>query len=161
MTLLNWSISSILLALFWLLLVNELSVAQGVLGLVLGGTVSALTFGFRAAPLRLRRPGVALQLIALFVYDILVANLAVARAALSPRMPIRPSFVRVPLDIGEPGPAALLAAMVTLTPGTVSVELDLDQRVLRVHGLLVDDETRTAAEIKTRYEARIKEIFQC
>jgi multicomponent K+:H+ antiporter subunit E len=51
--------------------------------------------------------------------------------------------------------------MVTLTPGTVSVDLDLRRRVLRVHGLLVDDEARAAATIKARYEARIREIFQC
>jgi multicomponent K+:H+ antiporter subunit E len=160
-TLLNWVVSTLLLTLFWLLLVNELSVAQGVLGLMLGGGVAALTFVLRPAPLRLRRPGVAIQLLGVFVYDIVVANLAVARAALSPRMPIRPQFVHVPLDIREPGPAAVLAAMVTLTPGTVSVDLDLERGVLRVHGLLVDDAAQAAAGIKARYEARIKEIFQC
>ena len=51
--------------------------------------------------------------------------------------------------------------MVTLTPGTVSVDLDLGAGVLVVHGLLVDDEARMAAGIKTRYEARLKEIFAC
>jgi multicomponent K+:H+ antiporter subunit E len=157
----NWLVSTLLLALFWLLLVNELSVAQGVLGLALGAAVAAATAVLRAPRLRVHRPGAALQLLAVFMYDIVVANLAVARAALSPRMPIRPQFVHVPLDIEEPGAAALLAAMVTLTPGTVSVDLDLRRRILRVHGLLVDDEARAAATIKTRYEARIREIFQC
>ena len=57
--------------------------------------------------------------------------------------------------------AALLAGMVTLTPGTVSVDLDLKACVLTVHVLLVDDEAATLAQIKQRYEARIKEIFQC
>jgi multicomponent K+:H+ antiporter subunit E len=120
-----------------------------------------VTAMFRPQRLRVRRPGVALHLLALFLYDVVVANLAVARAALSPRMPIRPQFVNVPLDVQEPGAAALLAAMVTLTPGTVSVDLDLDRRLLRVHGLLVDDEAQAVASIKARYEARIKEIFQC
>jgi multicomponent K+:H+ antiporter subunit E len=157
----NWLVSTLLLALFWLLLVNELSVAQAVLGLALGGAVAAVTGVFRPPRLRVRQPGAALRLLGVFAYDIVVANLAVARAALSPRMPIRPQFVRVPLDIQEPAAAALLAAMVTLTPGTVSVDLDLERRVLRVHGLLVDDEAQAAAVIKARYEARIKEIFQC
>ncbi len=67
----------------------------------------------------------------------------------------------MPLDISEPNAAALLAGMVTLTPGTVSVDLDLQARVLTVHALLVDDEAGTVAQIKQRYEARIKEIFQC
>jgi multicomponent K+:H+ antiporter subunit E len=152
---------ALLLALFWLLLVNELSLAQAVLGLLLGAAVAAATFGAVAGLPQLRRPIVALRLLAVFAYDIVVANLAVARAALSPRLPIRPRFVRVPLDLREPVPAALLAGMVTLTPGTVSVDLDLDAGVLVVHGLLVDDEARIAAGIKTRYEARLKEIFAC
>jgi multicomponent K+:H+ antiporter subunit E len=160
-SLLDWALSTLLLALFWLLLANELSVAQGVLALVLGGAVAGVTSVFRPARQRLRRPGVALQLLALFAYDLVVANLAVARAALSPRMPVRPRFVDVALDVREPGPAALLAGMVTLTPGTVSVDLDLDRGVLRVHCLIVDDERQAAAQIKARYEARIKEIFQC
>jgi multicomponent K+:H+ antiporter subunit E len=161
MSAVNWFVSTLLLAAFWLLLVNELSVAQAVLGLALGGAVALVTVMFRPQPLRVRRPAVAVHLLALFLYDIIVANLAVARAALSPRMPIRPQFVYVPLDVHQPGAAALLAAMVTLTPGTVSVDLDLDRRLLRVHGLLVDDEVQAVASIKARYEARIKEIFQC
>jgi multicomponent K+:H+ antiporter subunit E len=51
--------------------------------------------------------------------------------------------------------------MITLTPGTVSVDIDLPARVLTVHMLLVDDEQAAVREMKTRYEARIREIFQC
>jgi multicomponent K+:H+ antiporter subunit E len=155
------SIHALLLALFWLLLVNELSVAQFVLGLALGAAVAAATFALYPTLPAIRRSGVAVQLLAVFACDIVAANLAVARAALSPRLAIRPRFLRVPLDLREPVPGALLAAMVTLTPGTVSVELDLQAGLLLVHGLLVDDEARAVAAIKSRYEARIKEIFQC
>jgi len=152
---------AILLTGFWLLLANEVSAAQVVLGLALAAAVMGVTGRFRAMPLSVHRPKVALQLAGLFLYDIVVANLAVARAVLSPSLPIRPSFLHVPLEISEPNAAALLAGMVTLTPGTVSVDLDLEARVLTVHALLVDDEAQTVAEIKRRYEARIKEIFQC
>ena len=154
-------LNAALLALFWLLLANELSAGQMVLGLVLGAAVLTLTARFSASHLPIRSYRAASQLAAVFLYDLIVANLAVARAALALRVTIHPRFVRVPLDIREPGPAALLAAMVTLTPGTVSVDLDLTEQMLTVHGLLVGDEARAAAQIKTRYETRIKEIFQC
>jgi multicomponent K+:H+ antiporter subunit E len=156
-----WLVSTVLLALFWLLLVNEVSAARGVLGLALGALVASVALVFRPRRLQVRRPSVALRLLGVFLYDLVVANLAVARAALSPRMAIYPQFFDVPLDLQDPGAAALLAAMVTLTPGTVSVDLDLDRRVLRVHGLLVEDPVEGVAGIKARYEARIKEIFQC
>jgi multicomponent K+:H+ antiporter subunit E len=153
--------STLLLALFWLLLANDLSVAQALLGLLLGAGVTVATAGLRMPRPRVRRPLAAAQLLGLFAWDIVVANLAVARAALSPRLRIRPRYVRVPLDTREPAAATLLAAMVTLTPGTVSVDIDLDAGVLLVHGLMVDDEAALAAQIKTRYEARIREIYQC
>jgi multicomponent K+:H+ antiporter subunit E len=153
--------STLLMALLWLLLANELSVAQGLLGLVLGACVTAATAGVRMPRPRVRRPLLAVQLLALFALDIVVANLAVARAALSPRLRLAPRFVHVPLDLAEPAPVTLLAAMVTLTPGTVSVDINLEARVLLVHALIVEDAAATAAEIKSRYESRIKEIFQC
>ena len=157
----RWLVSTLLLGTFWLMLVNEISVAQAMLGLALGGTVAALTGPVRPALPQVRRAGTVLQLLAVFAWDMVVANLAVARAALSPRLRLRPRFVHVAIDLQDPAAATLLAAMVTLTPGTVSVDLDLERRELRVHGLLVDDAAAVAALIKARYEARIKEIFQC
>jgi multicomponent K+:H+ antiporter subunit E len=154
-------VAPLLLAVFWLLLVNELSLAQAALGLVLAAGTLALTSRFRAPPPPVRRAGVLVELAALFAYDLVVANLAVARAALSPAMPINPRFVRVPLDVRDPNAATLLAGLVTLTPGTVSVDLDLARRVLTVHVLLAQDEAAAVRGIKQRYEARIKEIFQC
>ena len=148
-------------ALFWLLLVNEASAAQAVLGLVLAAAVLALTRRILPAPPRLRRARLLVELLALFAYDLLVANFAVARAALVPAMPISPRFLHVPLDLREPGAATLLAGLVTLTPGTVSVDLDLARRVLIVHALLVKDEASAVRQIKQRYEARIREIFGC
>jgi multicomponent K+:H+ antiporter subunit E len=51
--------------------------------------------------------------------------------------------------------------MVTLTPGTVSVDIDRARRVLLVHALVTEDPAAIAAEIKTRYEARLREIYGC
>lgn len=147
---------------FWLLLVNEVSAGQAVLGATLGAV--AVFFARALAisgPLPVRRAGTAVQLMTLFAYDIVVANIAVARAVLSPRLPIAPRLVRVPLDLHEPKAVALLAAMVTLTPGTVSVGIDEARRTLDVHALLATDPEALVRDIKSRYEARIKEVFQC
>lgn len=152
----------IALLVFWVLLVNEISAGQLLMGALLAG---AVTFFARtsigAEPLPPRRLGAAVRLAMLFAYDIVAANVAVARAVLSPRLPIAPRLVRVPLDIGEPKAIALLAAMVTLTPGTVSVGIDATSRTLDVHVLLAADPEAVARDIKSRYEARIREIFQC
>jgi multicomponent K+:H+ antiporter subunit E len=150
-----------MLALFWLLLVNELSAAQAALAVLLGLALPPLTGRFRAVRPPVRRFGVAAVLLGVFLYDIVAANLAVARAVLGPMSRIHPRFVRVPLDLTNASAVALLASMVSLTPGTVLVDIDLRARVITIHALLAGEEAALVREIKTRYESRIKEIFQC
>ena len=152
---------SLLLAGFWLVLVNDVSLGQGLLGLALGVSLPVLTARFSAEGRPISRWAGALRLAGLFAYDVVVANLAVATYVLGVRGPVKPGFVEVRLDIRDAGVIALLAAMVTLTPGTVSVDIDRARGVLLVHALVADDPEQIAREIKTRYESRLKEIFRC
>ena len=106
------------------------------------------------------RSGVV-TLAATVTWDILVANAAVARLVLGPMERPRPAFVRVPLDLTHPHAIALLASIVTMTPGTVSVALTPGAHSLLVHALDVQDPEGLVANIKARYEAPIKEILEC
>ncbi len=151
----------VLLTLLWLSLKGDLSVAQAGLGLVVGSAVLAFSAPVLPSLPKLRRVLPLVSLAGVFVYDLVKANLAVARAALAPSLPIHPCLLHVPLDLREPVPASLLCSLVTLTPGTLSVDLDLGKGILTVHGLMVEDERAAIAAIKNRYEARIKEIWQC
>ena len=65
----------------------------------------------------------------------------------------------IPLALTSPEAITVLAGTITMTPGTVSAELSADGRALLVHGLDVPDPDALVAEIKSRYEARLLEIF--
>jgi multicomponent K+:H+ antiporter subunit E len=108
---------------------------------------------------RVRRPGLALRLLATLLWDIVVANLQVARRILGPEAAIRPRFVWVPLDIASDHGIVTLAAMITMTPGTLSAEVSADRRALLVHALDCDDASALVAEIKRRYERPLMEIL--
>lgn len=97
----------------------------------------------------------------LVLNDIVVANFRVARLTLSPLSHLHPMIVTVPLATGDAAVATMLAATVTLTPGTVSVELNIEARELIVHALDAQDAMTVVEEIKSRYEARLMEIFEC
>jgi multicomponent K+:H+ antiporter subunit E len=109
----------------------------------------------------LRKPLKALGFFFLVCRDIVSANLVVARQVLGPMDRIRPGFVEVPLDLEDPFVATILGGIVTLTPGTVSIDIDMGRRVLHVHALDVPDPAALIAEIKTRYERPLKEMFGC
>ena len=98
------------------------------------------------------------------LYDIIVANLQVAAIILGPLSRLRPAFVRVPLDLRTDFAVTVLASTVTLTPGTVSVEIEDDAaggRVLVVHALRCLDPAAMVADDQARYERRLKEILEC
>jgi multicomponent K+:H+ antiporter subunit E len=79
---------------------------------------------------------------------------------LGPEHLIQPRFVWVPLDIRSPHGIVALAGIITMTPGTLSAELSDDRRHLLVHAFNVVDEAALVADIKTRYETPLREIFE-
>lgn len=147
------------LLLVWLLLNNTLAPAHVLLGALLAWLVPLLAAPFRPAPVRLRRPLLAARLLARVLRDIVLANLEVARRILGPEDALKPCFVWVPLDIEHPWGIATLAGIITLTPGTVSSDLSADRRYLLVHALNEGDPAALVADIKTRYERPLMEIF--
>lgn len=112
-------------------------------------------------PVRVARPWVAARLALVVAWDIVVANFAVARRVLGPMARLRPGFVEVPLDTSHPDAVALLAAIITIAPGSVSIGVDEARARLLVHVLDLDDGPALVATIKRRYEAPLKEIFGC
>ncbi|MFI5445172.1 Na+/H+ antiporter subunit E [Polaromonas sp. UC242_47] len=151
------------LALFvvWLLLNQSLDLATLLLAVVLAVAVPLLTRRLRPAAVRMRRPGVALRLTGVALFDMLHSALTVARLLLTRRTPaIASRFILVPLDIRDPNALAVLAMICCLTPGTAWGELSFDRSALLLHVFDVEDEAAFIAMIKKRYEQPLMEIFE-
>ena len=149
-----------LLWVLWLLLVNTFSVGHMLLALFWAWLIPFYTHSFWPGVMSLRRPWLALKFLSVVVWDILVANWVVARLILRPADRLQPAFMLLPLDVREDFTITLLASTISLTPGTVSADLSIDRRHLLIHSLHVDDEQEAIAQIKQRYEAPLKEIFE-
>jgi multicomponent K+:H+ antiporter subunit E len=101
-----------------------------------------------------------LRLVGVVVHDIVIANLRMVVLILGPKNRLRPHFIVVPVSLREPFPTAVLASIISLTPGTVSVNLSGDRRSLLVHDLDVEDPESAVRRIRNRYEKPLKEIFE-
>lgn len=159
----NWLPHPILtpvLAVVWLLLNNSLAPGQILLGLLLGWAIPRFTLAFWPERVRIYSTTRLLRFAGVFLYDVLIANLAVARLILAGPRVLRPAFVVVPLELSNDLAISLLANTICLTPGTVSAQLSPDRRSLLVHALDCDDAAALVATIKTRFEAPLKEIFE-
>jgi multicomponent K+:H+ antiporter subunit E len=148
-------------ALLWILLEQSVTPATLVLGVALAVFWPAVTAGLRPTPVRVRRPVVILRLFCRVVLEMLRSNLEVAGTILAPRSAQRTfGFVQIPLDLRDPNALAVLAMIVTFTPGTAWAQLSSDKRVLMLHTLAIESEAALVALIKGRYEPALKEIFE-
>jgi multicomponent K+:H+ antiporter subunit E len=151
---------SLVLILVWLLLANGVSWGQAILGGLLGWAIPLYTHAYWPEPVRLHRPWTLVRFLALIIYDIALANLAVAWIVIWRPRRVRPGFVELPLDLKTDMAITVFANTISLTPGTVSVYLSKDRRTLVVHALDLKDPGLLAAGLKARYEAPLKEIFE-
>jgi len=102
----------------------------------------------------------ALALTAIVAWDILVANIQVAYVILfKANKKVRSGWISIPVELATPEAMTALAAIITLTPGTVSSDFSNDGRFLLVHCLDFEDGDALVKYIKNRYEKRLKEVF--
>jgi multicomponent K+:H+ antiporter subunit E len=152
---------TILIAVVWMMLENAASAGVLVFGLILGIVLPVVTAAWWPDRPRLRRPSRLVSYLLVVLWDIALANIAVARIVLfKPNARMRPHWVTIPLDIRTPEAIAILAGTITLTPGTVSADLSSEGHNLLVHCLDAPDPAAVRDGIKSRYERRLKEIFE-
>ena len=145
----------------WLGLHSSLAPIHLAGGMLLAVLVPRLLRRSLAGAGRARRPWVAIRLAGVVLWDIVTANVAVARRVLGPMSRLRPGFVEVPLDLAHPDAVALLGSIIAITPGTVVADIDDARARILVHVLDLADPTALVSEIKDRYERPLKEIFGC
>jgi multicomponent Na+:H+ antiporter subunit E len=152
---------NILLALNWALLTGEFNLENLVAGFVIGFLLLLTlrqAFGGSGYFPKVRN-AVAFSLH--FVWELLQANLSVARTVLlKPRDKINPAFLAIPLEAKTDAEIALLANLITLTPGTLSLDVSTDRTVLYIHTLDVEDVDALRVEIKRGLECGLLEVMR-
>ena len=151
---------SIVLWVLWLALNQTVAAGHIVLGALLGWAMPLAGLHLADGPWpRIRRPVLVAKLALTVLVDIVVSNIEVARRVLGPEAAIHPGFVRVPLALTDEWAIATLAGIITMTPGTLTVDVARDASHLVVHALHLTDEAALVATIKARYEAPLREIY--
>lgn len=152
---------SVTLILVWLLLVNRFAWGSLVFAIMIGIAVPLITAPYWPDRARFRHPGKIAAYMAMVLYDIVKANIEVALIVLfKPNRKLQPAWISIPLDLRSPEAITVLGATITLTPGTVTADLSQDGRSMLVHCLHAPDPDAVVTDIKARYEAPLKEIFE-
>ena len=143
----------------WLILNASFAPGHLLLGAVIATFACLAVQRLEPPKPRIRRVGTIIRLFCLVLVDVVQSNIAVLRLVLSGRPP-RSHFVTVPLDLKDPNGLAVLACIVTATPGSAWVHYDSLKSEVTIHILDTADEAAWNAALKGNYEQRLMEIFQ-
>jgi multicomponent Na+:H+ antiporter subunit E len=158
----NSALLVIILALGWAGITGNFSGLNLLFGGLVGGVaILILRYSIHQQG-ALRKTAKILSLAALFFYELMASAIKVAVVVMHPNLKsaLKPAIVAVPLTVKSDAEITLLANMITLTPGTLTVDIAEDRSVLYVHALAMDSDTALIADIANGFEARIREVFK-
>jgi multicomponent Na+:H+ antiporter subunit E len=101
-----------------------------------------------------------LGLVLFFLFELVVSSVRVAFDVIRPGFTMRPAIIRVPLDVRGDVQVTLLANLISLTPGTLSIDVSEDGSSLFVHAMYGEDPEGLARRVKHSFERRIQEVFR-
>lgn len=152
---------SLLLFITWMLLVNQIKLGSMVMALILAIVIPKLTAPYWPNRAKIKSIPAFAGYVLLVMWDIVKANVEVARIVLfMPNSKIDSRWIVVPIDLKSPEAITVLAGTITMTPGTVTSDMSSCGRVLLIHALHAPDPDSIIKDIKTRYEDRLKRIFE-
>ena len=151
---------NLVLALAWAALMGAWSLGGLAVGFLVGYAVLWMLRPLLHDDVYSRRLGSAVSLALYFLFELVVSSVRVAWYVLAPWKTSRPGIVAVPLEPASDNAVAVLANLVSLTPGSLSVDVSEDRRTLLVHAMFVDDPEEERRTIKRGMERRVLEAFR-
>jgi multicomponent K+:H+ antiporter subunit E len=160
---LPYPLLSLSLVVMWLLLTGSVAPRTLVFSALLALLVPLMLASLRPEKPRLRNPRAMIKLTGIVLYDIIRSNIAVGKIIFGlghrEKKPVS-DFIYIPLDMQNSYGLAVLAIIITSTPGTLWVQYDQATGRLLMHILDLVDEEEWVRLIKGRYEKLLMEIFE-
>ena len=148
----------VVLALGWIALTGSLSFENLLLGLVLS-TVASVVAGRAPSWAGRLRPTRVVRFALFYALQVMLSSARIAYEVLTPRLRAKPAVIAVPIDLPLPWQAALLANLITMTPGTLALDVSADGRTLYVHAMYAADPEELRASLKDQFERRVREAM--
>lgn len=155
----NYLILNILLALVWAMLNGEINPPNLIIGFVFGYFALFLARGALGHSHYFERASNFARFAAFFLYELANSNLKVARDVLSPKRFISPRIVAVPLDAKSDAEITLLANLISLTPGTLSLDVSDDKKMIYIHAMYAENADETKRDIKDGLERWVLKLL--
>ncbi len=155
----NRFLANILLTFVWVALTGNFVFANVIFGFFLSYFILLVITRGRGKARYFRMVPKVISFFFFFLKELVKANLQVAWEMGTPKFFMTPGIVGVPLDIRSDGEITMLANLITLTPGTLSLDVSEDKKILYVYSMYITDREDFIKSIKDGFEKRIKDLY--
>jgi multicomponent Na+:H+ antiporter subunit E len=156
----NIALLNLLLAFGWCAVTGSFTLANLIAGFVIGYATLWIARPLLGPSAYFERLWAILRLAIYFHYELVVSSLRVLWDVVTPPIYSRPGIIAVPIEAKTDLEILLLANLVSLTPGTLSLDISEDRRVLYVHAMFADDPEEVRRAIKDGMERRVLEAVR-
>ncbi|BAU58451.1 Na+/H+ antiporter subunit E [Halorhodospira halochloris] len=151
---------NVVLAVIWLVLTANVTAPNALFGLILGYiAIAMMQVQFPIFAGYAQRVPRFIRFVFFYIWEMIKANARVAYDVLTPEWGIRPGVIAIPLEAHTDGEITVLANLISLTPGTLSLDVSTDRQVLYIHAMYIYDEVELLEEIK-ELERRVLEVMR-
>jgi multicomponent Na+:H+ antiporter subunit E len=141
-----------ILAIAWVAFTGSVSLVGLITGFVIGYGALWLIQPLIGTNSYFKRVAAWIKLVIMFHYELIVSSIAVAIDVLTPRHRSRPAIIEVPLDVKSDTGILLVTNLISLTPGTLSLDVSEDRKTLLVHAMFADDPDALRKSLKDGME---------
>lgn len=156
----NRFLSNILLTFIWVALTGNFTFSNFIFGFILSFLILRIITQGRSTAKYFRIAPKVVGFVFFFLYELFKANMQVAYEVITPKFNMTPGIIKFPLDAKTDLEITFLANLITLTPGTLSLDVSDDKKVLYVHSMYIKDRESFIAGIKNGFEKRLLEILR-
>ncbi|HOO14281.1 MAG TPA: Na+/H+ antiporter subunit E [Candidatus Marinimicrobia bacterium] len=152
--------------LVWLALTDIKDIQEVVAGLIVAFLVSLIAGTFLVTTEKSRHPVrrffMGIVYLFKFLWEMIKANIHVALIVINPTLPIKPGIIKIKSNLTKDSALTVLTNSITLTPGTLTVDINPETREIYIHCIevestAIDENTRS---IGGRFEKLIREVFE-
>jgi multicomponent Na+:H+ antiporter subunit E len=151
-------IINIIIAIMWMFLSESYTFPSFIVGFIWGFLLVLLFNRFFPTRFYGRRVVKIIKLIFIFIRELLLSNLSILKLVYTPRPEIEPGIFALPLEVKSNWEITLLAHLITLTPGTLTVAVSNDNQTLYIHAMDIDEVDQSIKDIKESFEKAILEV---
>lgn len=151
---------NLLIAILWVFLNSNFTVGSFIFGYLMGIILLFVLRYFFEFDFYLRRVWAFIKLCILFAVELTKANVDMVRVVLRPRLDHKPGIIAVRTKLETELEISLLAALISLTPGTIAMDFSDDNKTLYIHAIDVEDEDEFRDDIHNSFERAILEVTE-